>query len=85
MNDDIQLTAEAAEMMESFVQALTEDCGIPLHCALIGAHSTIVAMLVANFGGPTTAAACERAANTVRTMPSYNAVSLAYVKPAGEA
>lgn len=76
---------EAARMVGEALMAIQEQTGLPTDAILAGAHAVVVAKIVTHLGGPMAAATCERAANSVRHLPSLGACSLACATPAGRA
>lgn len=76
---------EASELTAQALVAIQNQTGIPTDLLLAGAHATLVAMMTTHLGGPMAAETCERAANSVRHLPSLAACSLAGVTPKGRA
>lgn len=76
---------EAADLVVDALVAIQNATGLPTDAILAGAHATVIAMIVTHMGGPMAAATCERAANSVRHLPSLGACSLACATPAGRA
>lgn len=80
-----EMAEQAAEMIGAMLLRLQGETGFPLDCILAGAHAQIITMMTTTFGGPMTAHCCEQAADRVRSLPSLDAVSLAYSEAAGRA
>lgn len=76
---------EAAHLVAQALATIQDATGIPTDALLAGAHAQIVALIVTHLGGPMAAATCERAAKSVRHMPSLAASSLARATPQGSA
>ncbi|MFN3952949.1 MAG: hypothetical protein ACK4LQ_00750 [Pararhodobacter sp.] len=80
-----EMAEQAAEMIGAMLLRLHSETGLPLDCILAGAHAQVITMMTTTLGGPMTAHCCEQAAERVRTLPSLDAVSLAFSEPFGRA
>lgn len=76
---------EAAALVAEALVTIQNATGLPTDAILAGAHAQVVAMIVTHLGGPMAAATCERAAKSVRHLPSLAASSLARAAPRGSA
>ena len=79
-----KLADHVAEQFEKLIAQMIED-GLPMDAVLAGAHAGVVCTMTSIIGGPETAAACSRAADKLKDMPSASAMGLAFSPPAGRA